>query len=456
MSVHVGVVPGAARFWWVEKLAHELRDGEPLFFEATKSQAAAFAGGRSGSFKNREVNKWRLADGSTAYQTNTVEYNDDDQTSGYVINDKTGQRRKFVSTATATPPRSAETPSPYEGESFHIVKAYTFEWTTFCAVRGSVVFFQGDAIVNAANTGCLGGGGIDGVISEAGGRELAEARQRLPVLNQQGDRCAEGDAVLTAGRFGSLKARMVVHAVGPNFNSAPSREEGYHALERAYARALSVACIEGGAESVAFPLISASIFRGREPLEDVLYAGIKGAANVAATLGGTRFNVLRGEHAPKVVAFCAYTEPEENALVAAFERFSQRKTVFSDATAVEAIEESEAKTQAADKHVSKKAEGLRAENGDTTKLGAFLSDIVDKAVAEKYRPTCYGLFTVIFERPWELDSEQDVERLFMGDGVSPEFINAIAFLKTNDKYGCMRAEAERLKEEDEREGYSFS
>ena len=94
--------------------------------------------------------------------------------------------------------------------------------------QGSVVDFQGDAIVNAANQGCLGGGGVDGAISRAGGPELFRARQRLPVLRlartaaRSEIRCNTGDAVVTTAG-GSLHSKWVIHAVGPNFRGYEHR-----------------------------------------------------------------------------------------------------------------------------------------------------------------------------------------------------------------------------------------
>ena len=70
-----------------------------------------------------------------------------------------------------------------------------------CISRGSVVDFKGDVIVNAANEGCLRGGGVDGAISRAGGDELRQARKALPVLEgSKGKRCRTGDAQTTKGK----------------------------------------------------------------------------------------------------------------------------------------------------------------------------------------------------------------------------------------------------------------
>ncbi len=87
---------------------------------------------------------------------------------------------------------------------------------------GSVVGFLGDAIVNAANEGCLGGGGVDGAITKAGGKPLAAARLALPIIGYRGRRsasavrCLAGDAVATVG--GHLSAKWCIHAVGPIFD----------------------------------------------------------------------------------------------------------------------------------------------------------------------------------------------------------------------------------------------
>ena len=64
--------------------------------------------------------------------------------------------------------------------------------------RGSVVDFRGDVVVNSANAGCLGGGGVDGAITKAGGTALAEARRALPMLDAQQTRCPIGDAKRTS------------------------------------------------------------------------------------------------------------------------------------------------------------------------------------------------------------------------------------------------------------------
>lgn len=92
--------------------------------------------------------------------------------------------------------------------------------TKLVVSQGSVVNFDGDAIVNAANEHCLGGGGVDGAISLAGGSELLNARLQLPVLKVSGKtdlRCETGDAKITIG--GQLLAKYCIHAVGPDYGT---------------------------------------------------------------------------------------------------------------------------------------------------------------------------------------------------------------------------------------------
>jgi O-acetyl-ADP-ribose deacetylase (regulator of RNase III) len=172
--------------------------------------------------------------------------------------------------------------------------------TLLCVVNGSVVFATTDAIVNAANEGCLGGGGVDGAVCDAGGPSLAAARRALPLLNSTKGRgyvrCHTGDAVTTIG--GDLPARYCIHAVGPNFSF--HSDNGDNLLSSAYAAAMREGAKHGMA-SIAFSLISASIFRGDKSLSHVLRLG---AAAIAQ-------NVYEGcTH----VLLCGYTQEECRAL----------------------------------------------------------------------------------------------------------------------------------------------
>ena len=154
-----------------------------------------------------------------------------------------------------------------------------------CISAGSVLDFGGHtdwepplmAIVNAANTGGLGGGGVDGAITRAGGRALASDRQALPTLSgsRYGDRIRTGGAVLTGpNRYmppgGQLFCANVIHAVGPDYRMVRGPlEEGDRLLTSAYAESMAVAA-ENGIEYIGFSLLSAGIFRRPRELDDVL------------------------------------------------------------------------------------------------------------------------------------------------------------------------------------------
>ena len=108
----------------------------------------------------------------------------------------------------------------------------------------SVLNFMGDAIVNAANEGCLGGGGIDGEVNYRGGTELQKAREALPLIDAGYQRCKTGDAKITVA--GNLSCSKVIHAVGPRFGYSDEHETDLQVLESAYKNSIqfstSAAC----------------------------------------------------------------------------------------------------------------------------------------------------------------------------------------------------------------------
>jgi O-acetyl-ADP-ribose deacetylase (regulator of RNase III) len=129
-------------------------------------------------------------------------------------------------------------------------------------VQGDITAQEVDAVVNAANRGMRGGGGVDGAIHRAGGPAVLEdCRRRFP----RG--LATGQAGWTTA--GDLPARWVIHVVGPNHRAG---ERDRSLLTSCYRNALRVAD-ELGASSVAFPLVSAGVYGW--PKDDAVAAAVE-------------------------------------------------------------------------------------------------------------------------------------------------------------------------------------
>ncbi|WP_343660606.1 O-acetyl-ADP-ribose deacetylase [Chryseobacterium sp.] len=120
-------------------------------------------------------------------------------------------------------------------------------------IKGDITQIQTDAIVNAANSSLLGGGGVDGAIHRAGGPQILEECREI--RNRQG-KCNTGEAVVTGA--GNLPAKYVIHTVGPVWNGNEEKESKL--LADCYRNSLNLA-ESLGVKTVAFPNISTGVYR---------------------------------------------------------------------------------------------------------------------------------------------------------------------------------------------------
>ena len=149
--------------------------------------------------------------------------------------------------------------------------------------KGDITTLTVDAIVNAANTSLLGGGGVDGAIHRAAGKELLEECRSL-------NGCKTGDAKITKGY--DLPARFVIHTVGPIYKNGDSNEA--EKLTSCYERSLQLAS-ENQLHTIAFPNISTGIYAYPK----------REAAGIAIQ---TVWNYLSEHIDIKAVTFCVFDE----------------------------------------------------------------------------------------------------------------------------------------------------
>ncbi|WEK68800.1 MAG: O-acetyl-ADP-ribose deacetylase [Candidatus Chryseobacterium colombiense] len=129
-------------------------------------------------------------------------------------------------------------------------------------IKGDITKIKADAIVNAANSSLLGGGGVDGAIHRAGGKQILE--QCIEIGNRQG-KCKTGEAVVTTA--GNLPAKYVIHTVGPIWNG--NEEKCSELLANCYKNSLKLAeSLE--VKTIVFPNISTGVYRFPKELAGII------------------------------------------------------------------------------------------------------------------------------------------------------------------------------------------
>ncbi|MFF9095838.1 O-acetyl-ADP-ribose deacetylase [Streptomyces sp. NPDC014802] len=152
--------------------------------------------------------------------------------------------------------------------------------TAITLVQGDITRQRADALVNAANSSLLGGGGVDGVIHRRGGPAILQECRRLRA-SRYGRGLPTGQAVATTA--GNLDARWVIHTVGPVYSAEKDRSP---LLASCYRESLRVAG-ELGARTVAFPAISTGVYRW--PMDDAARIALETVRSTPTTAEEIRF-----------------------------------------------------------------------------------------------------------------------------------------------------------------------
>ncbi|WP_030742699.1 O-acetyl-ADP-ribose deacetylase [Streptomyces sp. NRRL S-31] len=164
--------------------------------------------------------------------------------------------------------------------------------TTITLARGDITRQRVDAVVNAANSSLLGGGGVDGAIHRRGGPAVLRECRALRA-SRYGKGLPTGQAVATTA--GDLDARWVIHTVGPVWSATEDRSD---LLASCYRESLRVAG-ELGARSVAFPAVSTGVYRW--PMEDAARIAVAAVRSTPTAVEEVRF-VLFDERAYEAFA----------------------------------------------------------------------------------------------------------------------------------------------------------
>lgn len=160
--------------------------------------------------------------------------------------------------------------------------------TTLRVVKGDITEHETDAIVNAANATLMGGGGVDGAIHRRGGPAILEECKQIR-RTEWPDGLPTGEAVITGG--GTLKARYVIHTVGPIWSGGRAGEAGL--LANCYRNSLALARSKG-LKSIAFPSISTGAYG--YPIEEAHEVALR-----------TAINFLEGEDRLREVRFVLFS-----------------------------------------------------------------------------------------------------------------------------------------------------